>query len=258
MKKRSVPVLLPIFLAAGLFGGWAGSSLAQLPPIPTVSVPTVTVPTAPLPPPPPVPPVPPVSVTTPTVPSPPPPPSPNPPPPPPAVPSPQPATAPAATTSRGEEPRSSRREPGAADRGSRAATRGRTAGRVGTSRGAAVRTSRRGATAPRSLRARDAGRAGGGSPTDVVGGATAKRRPYEDEPVGGPLGATVDTLEEAAEAVPPPVLALAALAVLLLGVAAMQPAWASRTGAALVHHRGTIALAGLGVLFAAVLSFALL
>jgi hypothetical protein len=121
-----------------------------------------------------------------------------------------------------------------------------------------VRTSRRGETALRSLRARDTGRAGGGSPTDVVGGVTAKRRPYEDEPVGGPLGATVDTLEEAAEAVPPPVLALAALAVLLLGVAAMQPAWASRTGAAVVHHRGTIALAGLGVLLAAVLSFTLL
>jgi hypothetical protein len=53
--------------------------------------------------------------------------------------------------------------------------------------------------------------------------------------------------------------ALAALAVLLLALAAMpQPVRASRTGAALVHHRGTLALAGVGVLIAAVLSFTLL
>ena len=83
-------------------------------------------------------------------------------------------------------------------------------------------------------------------------------RPYEDEPPGGDYGATSATLREAAEAVPPVVFALTALAVLLLGVAAMQPAWGSRTGAALVHHRGTIALTGLGVLLAAVLSFTLL
>jgi hypothetical protein len=92
----------------------------------------------------------------------------------------------------------------------------------------------------------------------MSGATTARRRPYEGEPLGGPLGATVATLKSAAEAVPPVVFALTAFAALLLGVAAMQPVWGSRTGAALVHHRGTIALTGLGVLVAAVLSFTLL
>lgn len=60
-------------------------------------------------------------------------------------------------------------------------------------------------------------------------------------------------------AVPPALFALALLAVLLLSVAAMpQPLRASWAGAALVHHRGTIALAGVGVLAVAILSGGLL
>lgn len=100
----------------------------------------------------------------------------------------------------------------------------------------------------------DAGKDGG-----VAGvSATAKSaRPYDDST--GPLGAALGAIEAAADAVPPALLALALLAVLLLAVAAMpQPVRASLAGAALVHHRGTVALAGVGVLVAAVLSFALL
>jgi hypothetical protein len=100
-----------------------------------------------------------------------------------------------------------------------------------------------------------------GDPTAGVAGVQASetpRRPYEDEALGGPLAAAVETLQSAAEAVPPVLFALALLAVLLLGVAAMpQPMRASRASAALVHHRGTIALAGVGVLMAAI-SFSLL
>jgi hypothetical protein len=100
-----------------------------------------------------------------------------------------------------------------------------------------------------------------GDPTAGVAGVQASetpRRPYEDEALGGPLAAAVETLQSAAEAVPPVLFALALLAVLLLGVAAMpQPMRASRASAALVHHRGTLALAGVGVLMAAI-SFSLL
>jgi hypothetical protein len=115
---------------------------------------------------------------------------------------------------------------------------------------------------PPSVRAAAAAAAAEGS--DSTGGvagvqATAvTRRPYEDESPG-PLGSAVETLQTAADAVPPVMFALAALAVLLLALAAMpQPVRASRTSAALVHHRGTLALAGVGVLVAAVLSFVLL
>jgi hypothetical protein len=84
------------------------------------------------------------------------------------------------------------------------------------------------------------------------------RRPIE-EPPSGALGATLDTLRAAAVAVPPALFALALLAVLLLSIAAMpQPLRSSWAGAAIVHHRGTIAIAGLGVLGVAILSAGLL
>lgn len=108
------------------------------------------------------------------------------------------------------------------------------------------------------------GEAGGGdgltkSPTGGVAGAIAATGRPSDTVSPGPLGAAVDTIQSAAEAVPPVLFALAALAVMLLALAAMpQPVRASRTGAALVHHRGTLALAGVGVLIAAILSFTLL
>lgn len=110
-----------------------------------------------------------------------------------------------------------------------------------------------------------AGESGGGgdgltkSPTGGVAGAIAASGRPSDAVSPGPLGAAVDSIQSAAEAVPPVLFALAALAVMLLALAAMpQPVRASRTGAALVHHRGTLALAGVGVLIAAILSFALL
>jgi hypothetical protein len=251
MRKRSIPILLPLFLATGVLGGWAGSSLAQLPPLPTVSLPTVTVP--PLPPPPPVPPI-----TTPVPPPPPPPPPPVEPQPPARVPVPQPPPPPAETTSSGEEPPPS----GAAGENVAGSTRTRTAqDATGSSRTSGrTGTSRRSATARRStraaaIRAREKRAALRGA---VAGATASKRRPYEDEPPGRAFGTTAATLKDAAESVPPVVFALTALAALLLGVAAMQPAWGSRSGAALVHHRGTITLTGLGVLLAAVLSFTLL
>ncbi len=116
---------------------------------------------------------------------------------------------------------------------------------------------------PPSARAASTGAAGAekAGPAGGVAGVQATaftKQPYEDESPG-PLGAAVETLQTAAEAVPPVMFALAALAVLLLALASMpQPVRASRTGATLVHHRGTLALAGVGVLIAAVLSFVLL
>jgi hypothetical protein len=85
------------------------------------------------------------------------------------------------------------------------------------------------------------------------------RRPVEHESRGGRLDTTLGTLRSAADAVPPALFVLALLAVVLLFVAAMpQPLRASWAGAALVHHRGTIAIAGVGVLAAAILSAGLL
>lgn len=92
----------------------------------------------------------------------------------------------------------------------------------------------------------------------VAGAIAATGRPSEGVSPG-PLGSAVESIQSAAEDVPPVLFALAALAIMLLALAAMpQPVRASRAGAALVHHRGTVALAGVGVLVAAVLSFAVL
>jgi hypothetical protein len=124
---------------------------------------------------------------------------------------------------------------------------------------------------PPSLRGAGVAAAGAASGTDPAGGestqaggvagvqaSAADRRPYQDDS-SGPFAAASETLQSAADAVPPVLFALALLAVLLLGLAAMpQPVRASRAGATLVHHRGALALAGAGVLIAAVLSFMLL
>ena len=73
--------------------------------------------------------------------------------------------------------------------------------------------------------------------------------------ISGALG----SVGTAALAVPPGLFALAFLAVLLLIVASMPPPIrTSRLGATLVHHRGTITLAGIGVLIASLLAFLLL
>lgn len=88
---------------------------------------------------------------------------------------------------------------------------------------------------------------------------TVSRRPHRDDPLDRALDASLGTLAAATDAVPPALFALAGLAILLLTAAAMpQPLSNSRAGATLVHHRGTIALAGVAVLVAAVVNFALL
>jgi hypothetical protein len=70
------------------------------------------------------------------------------------------------------------------------------------------------------------------------------------------LGAAAGTLQSAATSVPRFFFALAGLSTLLLGIASMpRPLGTSRTGAVLAHHRGAIALAGVGVLITGVLAF---
>jgi hypothetical protein len=106
------------------------------------------------------------------------------------------------------------------------------------------------------------------SPRGRVGGVQATaagRRPYEDQSGGrlravtGPVAGALESIDDAARSVPPVLIALAALAVLLLGIASLpQPLRTSRTGAALVHHRATIALAGVGVLVGTAISFVVL
>lgn len=417
MRRRPVAVLLPILLALGLFGGWAGTAMSQLPPTPTVSVPSVTVPSVP---------------TVPPAPLPPPPPAPVPPPPPtppaPSVPTPRvevpkvetprapvevPVQVPNPTSTPGTSSPSSGGEgstpTGSGPSGSYGAqagsgsggSGGAGAGAAGGTRTAAgassrirtvvtnVRTSRKwiAAKGPRRTRgvtitfwlsrratllvlvdevapdcrfaghflvrgrpglnvvrfngrikkraldagtyrltvhprgqrarrlarttvvvlerpprarevaaartrntcprgelpstaalanatgARDGAGTSGTSGTDGAAVQTSAKSPAgvagvqatSPSPrrgigrVTGPVASAVDTIEEAAEAIPPVLYALAALAVLLLGIASMpQPVRASRTGAALVHHRGTIALAGVGVLVTAVVAFLVL
>jgi hypothetical protein len=93
-------------------------------------------------------------------------------------------------------------------------------------------------------------------PMGGVAGARASLAPTKRRPAHGPLGAAFSTLRSAADAVPAVFFAFAALAMLLLGVASMpQPLGTSRAGALLVHHRGTIALAGVGVLITGLLAF---
>lgn len=94
--------------------------------------------------------------------------------------------------------------------------------------------------------------------TSGVAGVQASRPPRDAlREDSGSFGAGFGTVSAAARSVPPMIFALGLLAILLLGVAAMpQPIADSRAGAALAHHRGTFALAGVAVLVAALLSFA--
>jgi hypothetical protein len=227
---RSVPPLLPTALVLGLLGAWAGTSLGQLPPPPTVSVPTVSVslPTVT------VPPVPPVSTPTVTVPT-----TPRPPVEPPvSVPAPVPQTTPPPAAA--PPPAPAARHYGASSRLFRLARS-------------------RGARPPRIEPAPVAERPPSAAPRATTPATlAATNRPYEDEAVDDAVDFRFGTIRAAADAVPPALLAMAALAVLLLGVASMpQAVPTSRAGAALVHHRGAIALAGLGVLIAAALSYAI-
>ncbi len=243
---RPVPVLLPTILVLGLLGAWTGTSMGQLPPPPTVSVPTVpvTVPTVTVPPVPPAPPVPTVTtppaptVSAPALPS---------APPPVQLPVETPPTPPVAATP--ESPPtttpSTERHFGTSSR--LFTTRSAKRPALATANSFADRPISIPELAPPPSRAGVAG----------VSATAATGRPYEDD-AAGPLGAAVDTIEAVAEAVPPVLFALALVATLLLAAAAIpRPARTSKTGAALVHHRGTLLLAGLGVLGVALLSFAL-
>ena len=74
----------------------------------------------------------------------------------------------------------------------------------------------------------------------------------------GPIGSAL-TLDIPAEAIPPALFAMAALAILLLALAsAPVPARTSRTGAMLVHMRGSIAVAGMAALMMALGTYFLL
>lgn len=251
MRQRLVPLLLPTLLVLGLLGAWAGTSTGQLPPPPTVSLPTVTVPSTPLPPAPPPPSLPtlttpptPAPVTLPAgppaeVPSTPAPSTPN-------VPQPQPAAAPASAQAGST---SSARNVGASSR-----VVSITNSQFSPSRLRPRRRDER--VTPAALRATNGTEAAAPRSTGVQ---ASPRRPVEHESRGGRLDTTLGTLRSAADAVPPALFVLALLAVVLLFVAAMpQPLRASWAGAALVHHRGTIAIAGVGVLAAAILSAGLL
>lgn len=245
---RSVPVLLPTILVLGLLGAWTGTSMGQLPPPPTVSVPTlsVTVPTVTVPAVPPAPPVP--TVTTPPAPTVSAPPVPSPPKPPAQLPvetPPLPGTAPAPESRPATTAATPERHFGTSSRLLTTRSRARPA-RAATN-----------PSADRPIRIPEFAPPSSGAGVAGVSATAATGRPYEDD-AAGPLGAAVDTIEAVAEAVPPVLFALALVAMLLLGAAAIpRPTRTSKTGAALVHHRGTLLLAGLGVLGVAMLSFAL-
>lgn len=247
MRMRPIRLLLPTLLVLGV-GAWAGTSAGQLPPPPTVSLPTVTVPSVPLPPTPPPPSLP--AVTTP---------SPVPPTPPVDVPAAAPAPPPPVT----QPQEATAATPAPADAPS-SEGRGGASSRIVSITDSPFSPSR--VATRRPSRAKDAVRPRAPIDATVPTPRRAEihiqapaRRPYEDEAPAGALGATLETLRMAADAVPPALFALALLAVILLFVAAMpQPLQASWAGAALIHHRGTIAIAGVGVLAVAILSASLL
>lgn len=249
---RRVPRLLPTLLVLGLLGAWAGTSAGQLPPPPTVSVPTVTVPSVSIPPAPPAP-------SLPTVPTPPTPVSPTLPVEPPSAPPVEAHTPPAPETTETPPtpPTSTTAGPPPKEDGFGASSRFVSITDSTFSptrlRPAVSRPARRRGTAP----PRAAPRAEVSAPPSAVAQA-APRHPVEDAPSGA-LDTALETLRSAAVAVPPALFVLALMAVVLLFVAAMpQPLRASWPGAALVHHRGTIAIAGVGVLAVAMLSAGLL
>lgn len=95
------------------------------------------------------------------------------------------------------------------------------------------------------------GRLGG-----VAGAQASLTATGHSKPARGPFGAALGTLRAAAYSVPPVFFAFSGLAMLLLGVASLpRPLGTSRAGAFLAHHRGTIALAGAGVLVIGLLAF---
>jgi hypothetical protein len=242
MRSRSVPLVT--LLVLGLLGAWAGTSAGQLPPPPEVSLPTVTVPSVSVPPTPPTPSLP--AVTTP-------------------VPTPAPPTTPVEPPVEASTPSTPATQPQSA-RATSAPTP-RADGFGASSRWVRIAAS---PFAPSRLKAgprpnvkRDAGKRRAAPRVEAVAPRSTvvpspPRRPIE-EPESGALGSALETLRAAAVAVPPALYVLALLAVLLLSVAALpQPLRASWAGAAIVHHRGTIAIAGLGVLAVAIFSAGLL
>jgi hypothetical protein len=75
----------------------------------------------------------------------------------------------------------------------------------------------------------------------------------------GPIGSAFNALDVPTEVIPPALLAMAALAILFFALAsAPVPARASRTGATLVHMRGSIAVAGTAALMMALGTYLLL
>jgi len=90
----------------------------------------------------------------------------------------------------------------------------------------------------------------------VAGARASLTATKRSEQARDPVGAALGTLGAAAYAVPPVFFAFSGLAMLLLGVASLPgPLGTSRAGAFLAHHRGTIALAGTGVLITGLLAF---
>lgn len=233
------PVSLVLLFAVALAA--AGGALAALPPPPTVSVPTVTVPLPPPPLPLPVPlPPPPTTITVPPkaeVP-------PAPPAPPPQIDPPAAPVVPAALP-----PRLATSSADYASRG------GRTTSRKETSKQAKPSTSR----GPTSARAATKPRAGGVKGAAASTPSRVQGRPAEGAGFFGPIGTAFNALDVPREVVPTALFAMAALAILLLGLASAPiPARTSRTGAMIVHMRGSIGLAGTAALLMAVASYFLL
>lgn len=95
--------------------------------------------------------------------------------------------------------------------------------------------------------------AGAAAPSLVQG------RPAEGAGFFGPIGTAFNALDVPRAVVPTALFAMAALAILLLGLAsAPPPGRMSRTGAMVVHMRGSIALAGTAALLMAAASYFLL
>ena len=106
------------------------------------------------------------------------------------------------------------------------------------------------------------GSAAAGPTGDVAGVMTRPRGSgllQPNGPIREPISRATDAIGDAARAIPPALIAMAGLAVLLLALAAMPPPLAnSRTGATLVHKRGSIAVSGAAALAVAVVTYLLL
>jgi hypothetical protein len=236
--------IVPFFLLLGTLGLWAGQGVSALPPPPAVTVPTVTVPPlppAPVPVPVPLPPPPAVSVPpkaeAPPLPATPPPPVDL------AVPVPAPVPLPQAAES---SPLPELRGGDASSAYYRARTRmKRRSPSSSRKRQAAVSAAERKTAAPVAR------------VSQVKGVAVAVQGPLpEDE---GFLSGALGTLDDPGRAIPGALLAMAALAVFLFGLASMPPpVRTSWPGAVLVHKRASIASAGSAALVMAVATYLLL